>query len=140
MSRRSVSHLLLLVLTLVVGAWACRGSSGAKMNEIQKVSSGDLDIVLLSGGTAIYHGKDAFTIEFRSKSDGHLVDVGVVRARATMPMPGAPMFGSVEVARTDVPGRYAAQSDISMAGTWRIVIDWDGPSGSQSVNFSGRIQ
>ena len=55
------------------------------------------------------------------------VDVGEVRAGASMPMPGMPMFGRINVERAEVPGRYRAEGDFSMAGTWRLNVDWDGP-------------
>ena len=55
-------------------------------------------------------------------------------------MPGMPMFGSIVVQRTDVPGRYRAEGDFGMAGTWRLNVDWDGPKGRGSVAFSGSVQ
>ena len=57
-----------------------------------------------------------------------------------MPMPGMPMFGTIDVQRTDVPGRYAATGEFAMAGTWRMTIEWDGPQGRGSVTFSGSVQ
>jgi len=63
-----------------------------------------------------------------------------VRASASMSMSGTPMIGTIDVARTDVAGRYAATSDFSMAGTWRMTIRWDGPAGPGSVTFPGSVQ
>lgn len=83
---------------------------------------------------------DTFVIEFRSISGGALVDAGSVQGSATMPMAGAPMLGSVEVKRTDVAGRYDAIADFSMAGTWRMTIQWNGPAGQGHVSFSGNVQ
>jgi hypothetical protein len=96
--------------------------------------------VVLSTHDALRHGKDAFVIEFRSAADGRLVDVGDVRASATMPMPGMPMFGSIDVKRTDVAGRYAADGQFDMAGTWRMTVQWQGAAGQGSVTFSGTVQ
>jgi hypothetical protein len=113
---------------------------GGKLTELQRVKSGQLDVVLLSSRDAIRHGQDAFVIEFRS-ADGALVDVGDVKASATMPMPGSPMFGNVEVKRTSVAGRYSAESKFDMAGTWRTTIQWIGPSSqASSVAFSANVQ
>jgi hypothetical protein len=56
-----------------------------------------------------------------------------------MPMPGMPMFGSIDVHKTDTPGRYAANGEFSMAGTWRVTVEWDGPAGPGSINFSGTV-
>jgi hypothetical protein len=131
--RAAVRAVLMAVLTA-----AC-GSGAGKLNELQRVKSGTLDIVLLSPRDALRHGKDDFVIEFRS-ADGTLVDVGEVKAAANMPMPGAPMFGAITVQRADVPGRYRAAGDLSMAGTWRLTIEWQGPPGPGSISFSGTVQ
>jgi hypothetical protein len=110
------------------------------MTEVQKVKSGMMDVVLLSPHDGLRHGKDVFVVEFRSTSGGALVDVGQVRGSATMPMAGTPMFGTVDVQRTEVPGRYAANGEFGMAGTWRMTLQWDGPAGQGSVTFPGSVQ
>jgi hypothetical protein len=116
------------------------GCGPGNMTELQKVRSGMLDIVLLSPHEGLRRGKDAFVIEFRSTTGGTLIDVGNVQVSANMPMAGTPMFGTVDVQRTDVPGRYAANGDFSMAGTWRMAIEWDGPAGRGSVTFPESVQ
>ncbi|OFW34812.1 MAG: hypothetical protein A3F70_07055 [Acidobacteria bacterium RIFCSPLOWO2_12_FULL_67_14] len=94
-------------------------------------------MVLLSAETAVKTGKDAVTIEFRAVSDGRLIDVGMVKANATMLMAGmAPMFGPVDVERSAVPGRYLASTELSMAGEWRLSLEWNGPEGQGAVTFS----
>jgi hypothetical protein len=107
--------------------------------EVQRVKSGTMDVVLLSPDGAL-HQKDPFTIEFRSAAGGALVDVGTVRASANMPMPGMPMFGTIEVKRADVPGRYTAQGDLEMMGGWRIGLEWDGTAGRGAMTFTGTVQ
>jgi hypothetical protein len=57
-----------------------------------------------------------------------------------MPMPGMPMFATIDVQRSVVPGRYSAASAFAMAGTWRMSIEWDGAAGKGSVTFSGSVQ
>ena len=120
--RAAVGRVGLIVCLL---AEACGGADTAKMTELRRVRSGEMDVVVLSARDGLRHGKDTFTIEFRSAPDGHLVDAGSVRASASMPMAGAPMFGSMDVKRTDVPGRYAADAEFSMAGTWRMTVEWE---------------
>lgn len=131
---------LLLVATAVV-SWGCgeaRESSEA-LNELAKRRVRDVDVVLLSSDTAVNTGKDTVIVEFRA-SDGQLVDVGTVKANATMPMTGmAPMFGPVDVQRSAVPGRYLATSELSMAGEWRLSIEWNGPAGQGSVTLSAMV-
>ena len=139
MKRRAGAAVWGLMLTMSFAAAACRGAESAKMAELQRVKAGETDVVLLSAHDGLRHGKDAFVIEFKA-SNGNFVDVGVVRASANMPMPGMPMFGSIDVTRTDVPGRYAADSQFDMAGTWRMTVEWDGPAGRGSVSFPGIVQ
>lgn len=141
-NQRHQRLVLLGGLALLIGAGAgsaCRRADDAtNMTELQRLRSGSLDIVLLSRNDALRHGKDSFTIEFRSA--GKLVDAGRVRVSANMPMPGMAMFGNIEVQPTTVPGRYTANSDFDMAGTWRMTIEWDGPAGRGSISFAGTVQ
>jgi hypothetical protein len=130
---------LLLILATVTCACG-RPNDAAKLTELQRLTSGAVEIVLLSAHGGLRHGKDSFVIEFRSMPGGNLVDVGTVRGSATMPMPGMPMLGGLMVERTDVAGRYAAAGELSMAGSWRITIEWDGSAGHGSVTFSESVQ
>jgi hypothetical protein len=123
-------------VSLVLLLTAC---GGAQLTELQRVKSGQLDVVLLSSRDAIRHGHDSFVVEFRS-SDGGLVDVGEVKASATMPMPGAPMFGTLDVRKSAAAGRYDVDAKFDMAGTWRTTIQWAGSSTPGSVTFSGNVQ
>jgi hypothetical protein len=127
---------MLLMAAIAVG---CGAGSGA-MTELQRMKAGEVEVVLLSPRDALQHGVDTFNVEFRK--NGSLLDVGEVRGHATMPMPGMPMFGSLDVQRTAVAGRYAGSSRFDMAGTWRTTIEWDGSGGQApgSVTFSGSVR
>jgi Cu(I)/Ag(I) efflux system membrane protein CusA/SilA len=106
---------------------------------VQTVRSGETEIVVLSPTGTLQSGRNTFTIEFRSAA-GSLLDVGIVRATANMPMPGMVMPGNVEVTSAGVPGRYAVTAEFGMAGTWQMSIDWNGPAGKGSVSFEGTVQ
>ena len=122
-----------------IAAGAC-GAGPVHLTELERAKSGTLQVVLLSDHDALRHGKDTFFIEFRADPGGTLMDVGTVKATASMPMPGMPMFGGIDVRHSDLPGRYAATGEFSMAGRWRIAVEWDGPAGRGSVSFSGSVQ
>ena len=130
---------LATIALLIAVTTACSGGSKeADQIELHRVKSGNLDVVLLSNDGSITHGKDIFTIEFR-KGDS-LVDVGNVKAAATMPMAGMPpMMGSVFLERGDAPGRYKADTDLSMSGGWNLKIEWDGPAGKGTASFNPTI-
>jgi hypothetical protein len=124
-------------MTLLLSA--CGGAGGAKLTEVQRVKSGMLDVVVLSPHETWKHGKDEVIIEFRS-ADGKLVDVGDVRGNASMSMSGTPMLGRIDVKKGDQPGRYTADTQLDMAGTWRLTLEWKGPAGDGSAAFSGNVQ
>lgn len=130
------------LLVVAISSVACQqfAPPNEQLNELAKTRSGNLDVALLSADTALSTGKDTVTVEFRSASDGRLVDVGMVKANAMMPMAGmSPMFGPVDVERSAVPGRYVATSELSMAGEWRLSLEWNGPAGPGSVTFSPMV-
>jgi YtkA-like len=128
---------LLTVLSFAVLLSIGCGGAGetAPLKELQRVHSGDLDIVLLSAGDSLKQGKGTFVIEFRDAS-GTPVDVGTVTIAASMSMPGmAPMFGESTVAPTPTRGRYDVSSDLNMAGTWRLDVTWNGPLGQGKASM-----
>lgn len=130
-----------LFAAAVLGAACGLGGGDTSLSELQRVQAGDLEVVLLSAHDAVRQGRHTFVLEFRSRSDGRLVDVGDVRAGATMAMPGmAPMAGPVDVRPTAVAGRYEGTSELSMAGAWLIALDWRGPAGEGSATLSVSAQ
>jgi len=106
---------------------------------VQRLRSGDLQIVLVSPTGTLHQGRNTFSFEFRA-ADGHLVDVGTVRASGNMPMPGMVMSSGLLVQRTAVAGRYDATAEFGMAGAWHMALEWDGPVGHGSINFEGAVQ
>jgi hypothetical protein len=127
-----------------VSVWfaACGGGgSPANLEELERAQSGNLDVVLLSPDEGLTQGKDSFVLEFRNRTDQQLVDVGTVRVNATMSMPGmAPMLGATSVDPSGTPGRYQVEAQLTMSGSWRIDLDWDGPAGKGSATLNGRVQ
>jgi YtkA-like len=129
-----------VVLTML-SLTACGSGEAEHATEVARSRSGDVDVVLLATEPALSQGSAAFTIEFRAASGTRLVDVGAVKASATMPMAGmAPMMAPVSVSQTDVAGRYAASSDLAMAGDWRLTVEWDGPAGRDSATLLPKVQ
>ena len=137
--RRSLRNWgLLLALTAATFA-GCRVAQAPPLKELQRARSGALNIVLLSENPTLRRGKDAFVLEFRG-ADRQLVDVGIVSITATMTMPGmSPMFGDTAVKATATKGRYDVTSDLSMAGTWRVNVEWNGPAGRGAASLPGSV-
>jgi len=133
---------VLIVLAAVMTACTSKPESEpAKLTELQRAKSGDLDVVLLAKTDALAQGKSQATLEFQRGSDHRLVDVGTVRIGASMEMPGmGPMLGSVAVDKGDAPGRYTLDTDLAMTGTWKLTVQWDGPAGAGSVTLPGTVR
>jgi hypothetical protein len=131
---------VLVVMATAAVACSSPGDPGG-LKELHRVRSGNLDVVILSVNDSVRQGMDNVFVEFRSAADNRLVDVGNVRASATMPMAGmAPMVGNVEVEPTDTGGRYSFTTNLSMAGDWQVAIEWKGPAGSGSTSVSTSAQ
>lgn len=132
-----------LVLALACALIVACSKSEPKLDlkEVQRAKSGDMTVVLLAKNDALKPGKDQGVLEFRTGTDQHLVDVGTVKMTATMPMAGmAPMMGSTFINRSDTPGRYTLESDLGMAGTWQMTIEWNGPAGSGKISLPGTVR
>ncbi|HET9192273.1 MAG TPA: FixH family protein [Vicinamibacterales bacterium] len=127
---KRITSLVLILLS------SCRAAdtTHSDMIELQRVHANGVDVVLLSSDGTLSHGKDTLTVEFRRGDD--LVDVGAVKAGATMPMAGLPdMLGSVFLEPAKTPGRYTAETDLSMSGGWQLTLEWNGPAGKGSASF-----
>jgi len=129
----------LLFAMIAATAQGCRNTEQAPLKEIQRVHSGALDLVVLSPTGALRQGKDSFVLEFRD-SGGQLADVGAVIVNATMPMAGmAPMLGESTVNPTSTKGRYEVATNLNMAGSWRLTVEWNGPAGRGSASLPGTV-
>jgi len=139
MIRTGVAKVLLIVGALALSG--CTSSSPAPLKELQRVNAGQMQVVLLSGADALKQGKDQAFLEFRTGSDRHLVDVGTVKVSATMAMAGmSPMIGATTVTKTETIGRYGVDTDLGMAGSWRIGVEWNGPQGRGTVTLPGTVR
>lgn len=132
---RSITTILVVLVTA-----ACNGSNAEPLKEVQRAKTGAMNVVLLSSDESLKQGKGNFAVEFRDDA-GNLVDAGTVTVNATMPMAGmAPMLGDCTVTPTSTKGRYDVASDLSMSGTWRLQIAWDGPVGKGSISMPGSVR
>lgn len=129
-----------LTLTLVVLlAIACAGNKSTELKELQRAKAGPVNVVLLSPADSLKQGQSNFAVEFRDEA-GNLIDAGMVKVNATMPMAGmAPMIGDCTVTPTSTKGRYDVATNLNMAGTWRLQISWNGPAGQGSVSMPGSV-
>jgi hypothetical protein len=125
-----------VIAALSVSVVGCRSSTDTPLKEVQRVRAANLDVVVLSEDGTLADGKDTVTVEFRRAADGELVDVGQVKGFATMRMAGLPpMMGSVFLNPGDKPGRYTAETELSMSGGWDLKLEWNGPAGKGNASL-----
>jgi hypothetical protein len=115
---------------LVLG---CNGNADSDLKSIQRQTSGDYTVSILSPTGTMKNGSSTYILEFRKTSDNQLADVGKVDVSPVMEMPGmAPMMGGADVRTTGTPGRYEVKGNLTMAGLWKVNVKF----GEQSVRFS----
>lgn len=135
------------VVAGAVGGWLWRSARHTAPADaapagrvVQTATAGDLVVSLATSTGALTQGAGTLIVEFRSASTRALVDAGDLRVSATMAMPGMVMSAPTRVMRTAVPGRYEVTCDFSMAGSWKLSLDWSGAAGRGSVIFHGDVQ
>ena len=125
-------------MLLLVG---CAGGQDAAAKQVQRVQAGTLDVVVLSTSDTLKVGRDSFVLEFHSREDQRLLDIGTLKVNATMTMAGMPpMIGNTMVTRSPTAGRYDVATELAMAGAWRLGLEWEGPAGKGSTTLQGNVQ
>jgi hypothetical protein len=107
---------------------------------VETVRTGDLVITVSNAGGTLRQGANQLRIEFRSTQTNELVDVGDVQLGAAMTMPGMVMTSPIAISRTGQAGVYEATGEYSMAGSWQMTLEWNGPAGRGSAAFDGDVQ
>ena len=118
---------------VLVHAIGCSPVRPAQLTELQRVRSGDVEVILLSPTDALRPTRNYCTLEFRTGADHHLVDVGTPTVHPTMTMEGEPMSGVTTDAKRVATGRYEIQMVLAMTGTWRITVEWRGGTAAFSA-------
>jgi hypothetical protein len=126
-----VLTLLTLIALLLAG---CSGSAPSALKPVQQQNVGEYTVSILSESGGLKEGASQYTIEFRRTSNGQLADVGTVEVAPIMEMAGmGPMMGEANVTSSETPGRYEVESNLSMAGLWKITVKF---GNDQQARFS----
>lgn len=117
---------------------ACRdtGSSGDD-KVIKFTKSGDLTLTLSSATGGVKKGENDLTIAFADAS-GKPVDVGAASLNFHMPAMGAmaEMNNRATLTTTETPGKYRAQVNIEMGGTWEAQVKYQGAHGTGQTSMT----
>ena len=117
---------------------ACRGRSSTGNDKVIKFAkSGEMTITLLNTSGELKRGENDLTISFADAS-GKPVDVGAASLNFHMAAMGsmAEMNDKATLTTTDTPGKYRAQVNIGMAGTFEAQVKYQGQHGTGQVNMS----
>jgi hypothetical protein len=140
--RTAVAVIAVIVAVAATGWWVRSRpqTTDAVGTVLETVRTGDLVITLSNADGALRQGANNFRIEFRSARTNERVDVGMVTLGAAMTMPGMVMTSPITIAPAGLPGVYNATGEYSMAGSWQMTLEWNGPAGRGSAAFDGEVQ
>jgi len=136
MKLKIVVALVFLAAVSLVAACRNAGPSGGD-KAIKSTKSGDMTIGLSSATGELKNGENELMVTFTDAS-GKPVDVGAASLNFHMAAMGsmAEMNDKATLTTTDTPGKYRAQVNIEMAGTWEAQVKHQGQHGSGQVSMS----
>lgn len=147
-SGNPVRHLFFVAIGVVAvaGVWWAMTRGPAEPASlagmvVHEETTGDVTVrVLVEGGReGLSQGVTPFALDFRETGTDTPVGVRDVRVSAAMTMPGMVMTAPVRVS-PDGTGRVRGTAEFSMAGAWRITVEWTGASGPRSLTFDGDVR
>ena len=129
------------VLAVLVAGAIGASAWAAELKAIGTATAKDVVVTLLSESGQWAAGPNSFVIEFVSAKTKQPLDVGRVSLSTSMAMRGmAPMKKSATVTPDKTPGRYLARISFPDVGAREVTINWDGPAGKGSAQFSVNVR
>jgi Cu(I)/Ag(I) efflux system membrane fusion protein len=124
----------LCAAALVLALAACGGTDG----DVLRVRSSDAELRARVEPETPRVGENALLLELVG-ADGKPLTGAVVRVQVRMPAMGAmPAMGGPVAVREEGPGRYRADFDLAMSGTWQVEIEVD-PPGARALRAEGSL-
>ena len=132
----------LFLFTIALFNVACGGSGKSTGGEqtiksIKSGKSGDMNVALASAGGQLKKGDNEVTVTF-TDATGQSVDVGAASLNFHMAGMGsmAEMNDHATLTTTETPGKYRAQVNVEVGGTWEAQIAWQGAHGTGKVTMN----
>lgn len=137
MKTKAVLATMTLTLALLLVA-ACRsgGSSGGE-KVIKSAKAGDMTVTLASATGELKNGENEVMVTFTDAA-GKPIDVGAASLNFHMAAMGsmAEMNDRGTLTTTETPGKYRAQVNIEMAGTWEAQVKYQGAHGTGQATMN----
>lgn len=128
----------LVFLAAVLFAAACHGASSSGSDKVIKsAKSSEMTVTLSSATGELKSGENELMVSF-SDASGKPVDVGAASLNFHMAGMGtmAEMNDKGTLTTTETPGKYHAQVNVEMAGTWEAQVKYQGQHGTGQVSIS----
>ncbi len=137
MKPKSIFALLTISIAGLIAA-SC-GSTGPSLKEkvIKSTKSGDMTITISSRTGELKKGENDLMVAFTDAS-GKPVEAGAASLNFHMAAMGAmaEMNDRATLTTTDTPGKYRAQVNIEMAGTWEAQVKYQGAHGTGQMSMT----
>lgn len=133
---RIVSSILAVAIALAAVACSKPGSAdGGKV--IKSAKSSDMTITLSNSTGELKSGDNELMVTF-TDAEGKPVDVGAASLNIHMAAMGAmaEMNNKATLTTTETPGKYRAQVNIEMAGTWEAQVKYQGAHGTGQTSMA----
>ena len=130
-----VTAMFLFAISIVSACQSTSSSGGEK--EIKSAKSGEMTVTLSSATGQLKKGENDVMVTF-SDASGKPVDAGAASLNFHMAGMGsmAEMNDHATLTTTETPGKYRAQVNIEMAGTWEAQVKHQGAHGAGQVSLT----
>ncbi|MEO6724421.1 MAG: FixH family protein [Blastocatellia bacterium] len=130
--------LLLFAITLVLVTAACSKSGSSDSDRVIKsAKSSDMTVTLSNTTGELRSGDNELMVTFTDAA-GKPVDVGAASLNIHMAGMGtmAEMNDKATLTTTDTPGKYRAQVNIEMKGTWEAQVKYQDAHGTGQISMN----
>lgn len=127
----------ILIIALTVMAACSKPNSSGTETTIKSAKAGEMTVTLSNASGNLKHGENDLMITFTDAA-GQPVDVGAASLTFHMAAMGsmAEMNDKAALTTTEIPGKYRAQANIQMAGTWEAQIKYQGAHGTGQTSMT----
>ena len=135
MSLKSILAPTLLMIIALFAACGTGGSGGEKV--IKSAKAGEMTVTISSPAGELKKGENDLIVTFADAA-GNPVDVGAASLNFHMAAMGAmaEMNDKATLTTTETPGKYRAQVNLEVAGTWEAQVKYQGSHGSGQTTMT----
>jgi len=134
----SLKNIITPTLPIIVALFAACGTGGSGGEKVIKsAKAGEMTVAISSATGELKNGENDLMVTFADAS-GNPVDVGAASLNFHMAAMGAmaEMNDKATLTTTETPGKYRAQVNIEMAGTWEAQVKYQGSHGSGQTTMT----